>query len=49
MSPLVYTMIHNNVYCFIYLRYKLKCKMTEQMAAWAIGEMVKQSPKIDMI
>ena len=41
VSPIVYSMLHNNIYCFVYLKYRVKCQMSVQMVQWVVGEMVK--------
>lgn len=41
LTPVVYAMINHQVYAFIYLYYKLKCKLSTDRACWTTTQMVK--------
>jgi len=41
IAPVIYAMMHQKVYSFIFLYFKLGCDIDESMLQWAIAEMVK--------
>ena len=49
LTPIMYTMLNQNVHAFIYLYFKQKCLLTKDWAEWAVRHMVRQSTKTEII
>ena len=45
LSPIVYAMMNQQVYTFIYLRFKMQCQLSVDRACWTITQMTKQCTK----
>ena len=42
LTPIVYAMMNNQVYTFIYLYFKMSCYLSSERASWTITQMIKQ-------
>ena len=49
MPPVVYAMINQKFYTWIYLYFKMNCTLEESTAVWCVGEMVKLSPQTEIL
>ena len=41
LAPIMYTMLNQKVYSFIYLYFKLNCELSEDSVTWATTHMVR--------
>ena len=49
LAPIMYTMLNQQVYSFVYLYFKLKCQLDRESVEWAVKHMVRQSTKTEII
>ena len=49
LAPIIYTMLNQKVFAFIYLYFKRKCQLDRDSAEWAVKHMVRQSTKTEII
>ena len=49
LAPIMYTMLNQKVYSFIYLYFKQKCELSKDSVTWATTHMVRQSTETDII
>ena len=49
LAPIMYTMLNQQVYSFVYLYFKLKCQLDRDSTEWAVKHMVRQSTKTEII
>ena len=49
LSPIIYTMLNQKVFAFIYLYFKQKCQFDRDSCEWAVKYMVRQSTKTEII
>ena len=42
LTPIVYAMMNQRVYTFIYLYFKVKCRLSLEIAKWTVTQMIKQ-------
>ena len=49
MPPVVYAMMNQKFYTWIYLYFKMKCTLDEATAVWCVGEMIKLSPQTEIL
>ena len=42
LTPIVYAMINNQLYTFVYLFFKMRCSLTAERASWTATQLVKQ-------
>ena len=45
LTPIVYAMMNNQLYSFIYLYFKVKVNLTIERACWTVTQMIKQQNK----
>ena len=41
LTPIVYTMMNQQVHSFIYLYFKIGCQLSEERACWTVTQMIK--------
>ena len=49
LAPIMYTMLNQKVYSFIYLYFKMKCPLSKESVTWATTHMVRQSTETAII
>lgn len=42
LTPIVYALMNCQFNTFVYLRFKMRCKLTEERASWTVTQLIKQ-------